>query len=215
MKHQSRRPACSRRETISSRAELEGAQTSTCALGPTAFPTRTGGRVSRSPKVPRSQPASLLNTSSLHGSQMPQPDYKTLPNNAGNRQSSLNNLVRTSIPHNVSNQNMEMHRQIGMQGQLQASNKRSSHSKCGVNRNLGSAVPASQGAALPQSRQTSSVPYSGMGAAGARLISPLECAGAACKMMLSRPRMVLVFPVPGGPYTTTQGHLICRICDSF
>lgn len=65
--HQSRRPACSSRETISSRAELEGAQTSTCALGPTACPTRTGGRVSSSPNVPRSLSASLPNTLSLHG----------------------------------------------------------------------------------------------------------------------------------------------------
>lgn len=49
--------------------------------------------------------------------------------------------------------------------------------------------------------------YSGMGAAGARLIRPLEWAGTACKMMLSSPRIVRVFPVPGGPCSSDSHTL--------
>ena len=72
---------------------------------------------------------------------------------------------------------------------------------------LGLAVSASQGDARRQRRSMSSREYSGMGWAAARFTRPAVLAGEACSMMLSRPRMVLVLPVPGGP--CRGAHVVC------
>jgi hypothetical protein len=51
--YSSKRPVDSRRITISSRAELEGAQTSTCDFLPTSLPTLTGLLTLSSPNASR------------------------------------------------------------------------------------------------------------------------------------------------------------------
>lgn len=67
--------------------------------------------------------------------------------------------------------------------------------------------PMSQGVALYHSRFLSAHVSSGMCTSGVRAPMPAADGGAACKMTLSRFRIVRVFPVPGGPYTRPAGQL--------